>query len=127
MSKRNKYSPEKKAAVMAALLTGQRVDEVSDQFGVPATTIRAWKSKQNKGEDVVTVITEKKEEIGELLVDYLHDMVQTMRAQMKVFSDESYLKKQPADEAAVLHGVIADKGFRLLEALSGAEEEGSEE
>ena len=40
MSKRNKYSAEKKAAVMAALLAGQRVDEVAKEYGVPANTAR---------------------------------------------------------------------------------------
>lgn len=42
----------------------------------------------------------------------------TLREQVKVFRDPNWLKQQSASEAAVLHGVIADKQIRLLEALA---------
>ena len=115
---RREYSSDTKAAAMAALLAGQSVSEVARQFRIPEGTVKSWKRRSNEHMDA-TVASTKKEEIGELLVVYLEATIKALTAQMKVFADESYISKQPASEAAVLHGVIADKGFRLLEALDG--------
>ena len=52
---------------------------------------------------------------------YLRELLVTTRAQLKVFRDESWLAKQAASEAAVLHGVLTDKAIRLREALAGSE------
>lgn len=120
--KRNEYSDSTKAAVMAALLAGQGVEEISRQYSIPAATLRSWKSKQLNSESVVTVITRKKEKIGELLVEYLSASLTTLKAQVEFFKNEEWLKKQDASAVATLHGVTTDKAIRLLEALSKAEE-----
>jgi len=114
---RTEHSPETKAAVMAALLTGQSIAETARAYAVPEATVRSWKSRQRHGESVATVATEKRAAIGELLVDYLSESITTLREQVRLFRDPAWLMKQPASEAAVLHGVIADKAVRLLEAL----------
>jgi transposase-like protein len=121
------YSDQQKAAVLSALLAGQGVTDVARSFGIPEGTVKSWWSRQRNGENVATVATPKREVIGEMLVGYLEETIATMRAQLKVFADESYIKKQSAADAAVLHGVIADKGFRLLEALDGGNADGDEE
>jgi transposase-like protein len=46
----NHYSEEIKAAVMAALLTGQSVSEVAKEYKIPEGTIYSWKSRQNISE-----------------------------------------------------------------------------
>ena len=107
---------------MAALLAGQAINDVATQYHVPATTIRSWKSRQS-GDSVATVATDKKAQIGELLLDYLAAALSALRAQTDVFADKEWLKKQPANELAVLHGVVTDKTIRLLEALSRADDE----
>lgn len=122
---RQNYSEETKAAVMAALLTGQSVSEAAKTYRVPEATIRSWKSRQG-GNDVASVATQKRERIGELLVSYLEEGLTTLQEQVRVFRNEEWLKKQGASELAVLHGVIADKQIRLLEALAGDEEESEE-
>lgn len=119
---RKEYSDATKAAVMAALLVGQGVQEISKQYNIPEATLRAWKSKQANGESVVNVITQKKEKIGDLLVEYLTASLITLRAQVEFFKDEAWLSKQDASAVATLHGVTTDKAIRLLEALSNAEE-----
>lgn len=116
------YSDETKAAAMAALLAGQSVDEVAKRYRIPEGTIRSWKSRQLNGESIATVAMEKREIIGDLLIDYLYESLRTLKAQVIVFADESWLKKQPASEVAVLHGVITDKAIRLLEALADKEQ-----
>ena len=119
----NRYDEGTKAAVMAALLAGQAVSEIAKQYKVPEPTIRSWKSRQTNGEGVASVATQKRERIGELLVEYLEEGLVTLKAQLKVFRDENWLKSQPASELAVLHGVVADKGIRLLEAISSSDSE----
>jgi transposase-like protein len=116
----NKYSDETRAAVLAALLTGQSVSAVAKEYKIPTGTVKSWKSREITNADAVPVATQKKEQIGELLLSYLHQNLETLRQQAKVFGDEDWLKKQHASDAAVLHGVMADKTIRLLEALSAS-------
>lgn len=102
---------------MAALLAGQSAASLSAEYHIPDATIRSWKAK---GSGVAGVDDEKKAEIGELLMAYLQANLIALQAQVKVFSDPDWLKKQPASEAAVLHGVMTDKAIRLLEAFGRA-------
>lgn len=119
MAERATYDEATKAAVMAALLTGQSVSEIAKQYNINPATVRSWKSRQLNGESVAFVATEKREQIGELLIDYLHAMLKTLKVQAEQFGDKEWLKKERADSLAVLHGVSVDKAVRLLEALGG--------
>lgn len=116
---RRSYSEETKAAVMAALLEGQSLNYVAKEYNIPKSTVANWSAELNR-EGVVP--NQKKEEIGNLLVSYIALSLKTLQRQVKKFADEKWLEKQSASEVAVLHGVIADKTIRLLEALSGPEE-----
>ena len=115
MAKRRKYDPAVKAQVLAALLTGQGAEKVAQQYQVPVGTVRGWKAKA-KADD--GVITQKKEKIGELILEYLTVSLSTLKKQAEFFADETWLRKQDASSVAVLHGVLADKAVRLLEALA---------
>lgn len=115
------YSDQLKAQCIAALLAGQTPSEVSRAFGVPVGTLKSWKSRQ-RNESVATVATEKRERIGDLLLDYLTVTLETLTAQQRVFADEAWLKTQSAEELAVLHGVSVDKAVRLLEGLADESE-----
>lgn len=116
------YTEETKAAVFAMLLTGQSIRYVAKEFGIPVGTIKAWKSYRANGHNMAVVTTKKREAIGDLILVYLSELFTTLHAQMKVFADETWLKQQSAGEVAILHGVIADKGIRLLEALTDRED-----
>lgn len=119
------YSNEVKASVMAALLEGQSVSAVAKQYKIPKGTVSGWKQKAFLGADIKSsdpVATQKREEIGDLLLDYLRTMLCTLKVQAEHFGDKSWLKNQGANELAVLHGVSTDKTIRLLEALSPNEE-----
>lgn len=117
------YNDHIKAQALAALLAGQSPTQVAATLNIPVGTLKSWKSRQANGEAVATVATQKKERIGDLLLEYLEEGLTTLREQLKVFRDPDWLKKQSAGEAAVLHGVIADKQIRLLEALADSEPE----
>ncbi len=119
MSRGKPINGERKAAVLAALMTGQSVTEVAKEYNIPRTTVQGWASAS---EGVVKVRQEKKEHLGDLLISYVQTSLETLQKQVKIFADEKWLKEQTASEVAVLHGVIADKTIRLLEALAGPEE-----
>lgn len=116
MAKQRTYKPETKAAVMAALLTGQSVSSVAKEFELPKGTVSNWK----RAGGTVKSDPKKADEIGDLLVGYLHETLVTLKAQAKFFRNEAWLMEQDADALAVLHGVQTDKAVRLLESLSGS-------
>ena len=113
-----RYDDSTKAAVMAALLAGQSVHEISKQYDIPTSTIRNWKSAQ-KLEGALD--QEQKYEIGDLLLAYLHEILNALRSQAAHFGNQAWLNRQDADNLAVLHGVAADKAIRIIEALAGDE------
>lgn len=110
VSERRKYTDEAKAAALADLvLIGPGA--ASAKYGIPAGTLRSWQSHANP------VATLKKDHIGALVATYLEANLQALTAQAYVASDPEYINKQPAESLAILHGVMADKSVRLLEAL----------
>lgn len=121
MAGRRKYTDQTKAEVMAALLAGQSVRSVAKEYRIPHGTVSSWKRSLNHTLDQPD--DTQKREMGDLILAYLRDNLTTLRVQLKVFRDATWLAKQAASEAAVLHGVLADKGIRLLEALAGDEED----
>ncbi|MCU0294335.1 MAG: helix-turn-helix domain-containing protein [Thermoanaerobaculaceae bacterium] len=110
---------EVKAAVMAALLSGQGVSEVAEAFNIPIPTVKSWIQRDRRKGDA-SAASVKKPEIGELVMAYLRETLETLRVQQVVFRNEKWLSKQPANELAVLHGVSCDKAIRLLEALQAS-------
>src|SRR6185503_10105962 len=105
-----KYSAETKAAVVAALLEGQAASKVAAEYKLPEGTVKAWASRTRHGaSELRSVAPEKRDEIGQLLIDYLHENLKTLTAQVIVFRDPVWLAKQEAADVAVLHGVLTDK------------------
>lgn len=102
---------------MAALLAGQSVSEIAKEYKVNAATVRAWKSRQNNGDSVAIVATQKRERIGELILDCLEAQLIATRSMADVFRDTKWIRRQAASEIAVLFGVISDKTHRILETL----------
>ena len=109
-----KHSDDTKAKVVAALLAGCGVVEIAREMNLPHQSVTNYKN--GIPEDKLGEIRRKKgERIDDLVYDYLVQNLETLRAQSRIVSDESYINKQPAGEMATLHGVIADKTVRLLE------------
>lgn len=117
------YSAETKAAVLAALLAGQGVGQVAADFKLPEGTVKSWRSRMKNPDgsaSAASATPEKRAEVGDLLVGYLHANLATLAKQLEVFGDPDWIRKQSASDMAVLHGVMTDKAIRLLEALGGA-------
>ena len=107
---RKVYDPEVRAAAMAALLAGQGVNDVARAYRLPPSTVSRWK-RNARAEAGRT------EEVGDLLLIYLKENLTTLQRQSVFFRDREWLLSQCASDAAVLHGVLADKTIRLLEAM----------
>jgi transposase-like protein len=113
VSGRTTHSDETKAAVLAdVVLIG--AGAAAAKHGISVNTVKTWKLRSRAGSAVEPL---KKERIGEMVAAYLEANLQALTAQAYVASDPQYIEKQPAESLAVLHGVMADKSIRLLEAL----------
>ena len=110
---RKQFDPEVRAAVMSALLAGQGVGETAQRYELPKSTVSRWKAEAR-------LAAGRCEDVGLLLLDYLRENLTTLTAQAVVFRDPAWLRSQEAGSLAVLHGVMADKSTRLLEALEGS-------
>lgn len=117
MAERVVHDEATKAAVMAALLTGQSINYVAKEYKIPRGTVASWSRELQRDH---TVSYEKRERIGDLIIDNVEAELVTMIAMQNVFTDEKWLRKQRASELAVLYGVIKDKNIRVLEALPEA-------
>lgn len=115
------HSDEIRAQVMAALLAGQGVTETAKQYKIPHQTVSRIKN-EILPEQLGEIGREKARRIESMLFGYLCANLEALQRQCKVASDETYLKRQPASELATLHGVMADKSIRLLEAALPAEQ-----
>jgi hypothetical protein len=108
---------------MAALLAGQGVTEVAEAHNLPVPTVSGWA----KGIDFEQVRIKKGEQLADLTFGYLTALLSALTEQVSHVRTKEYVSKQPASEIAVLHGVMADKAFRLLSALPTGEPAGDSE
>ena len=115
---RRRHSEETRAAVMAALLSGQGVREVSRQYHLDSGLVSKWKKKIPR-QQWTQLDAKKQQDFSELLNRYLKSIFEA-----NIFVNEfiqgkcnsRYLQKQSAAELATFTGVNADKGVRFFEA-----------
>lgn len=113
------HGEEVRAQAMAALLAGQGITDVARAYDLPESSVRTWKERIPDAEFAL-VRAKKGEQIEQLLFSYLTQLLTTLERQAVIAGEREYITKQPAGELAVLHGVMADKGIRLLEAAHRA-------
>ena len=114
---RRKYDDATKAAAMGALATGQGVSQVAKEYKIPAGTVRVWKSRMVNP----AVATEKKIEIGDLLVDMITEQITTLKAQYIATRSTKWIERQSASDMAMLMGVTTDKLMRMLESFDDSD------
>jgi transposase-like protein len=113
------YEPARKAQAIAALTAGEPVHEVARSTGIPLGTLRKW--RQEHGGSLIES-HEKKAELGELVADYLEEVLTTLASQARHARESEWLNKQNAADLAIYHGVLTDKAIRILAALQPVEE-----
>lgn len=123
--KGKRVGDEIQAQVMAALLAGQGVSEVAREFKLAKSTVSNWKKVLEA--KIGQLEPKKVDDIEGLLIGYLKQNLTTLAVQSEFFRDRTWLQKQPASELAVLHGVIADKTFRIVGALESIQPKDQEQ
>lgn len=107
------YDARIKAAVLAALLTNPNVSEVARLHGVSKASVIMWRN--TAGLTAMTAVKpEKRDELGELIAEYVRVNIAALTAQAHQFTNTDWLEKQNAHDVAILHGVLFDKCVDLL-------------
>lgn len=115
--KRTTIPDEVKAAALADLALMSPM-AVAAKHGLKFGTVRSWKSRESPLTlSLQHVATQKRERIVALALEYLEASFNAQIAQAYVTSNPNYINRQPANDLAILHGVLGDKAVRLLEAL----------
>jgi transposase len=115
------HSAETRAAVIAAFLAGESLQDVSATFHISKSTASAWREAARlNGTEVVR--TQKGPELGELVAAIVETNLVTLKAQADHFRDKTWLTRQSAAELAVLYGVTFDKTFRIISSLEPVRE-----
>ena len=108
-----RYTEDEKAAALAdMILLGPGA--VVAKYGIPLGTIKTWQQEY----EIIHDPSVKKGRIEVLAMTYLEAAFQALIAQAYVVSQPDYIERQPAGELAILHGVVADKSIRLLDAIA---------
>ncbi len=111
-----RYTDEERAAAIAdVILLGPGA--TAAKYAVPLGTLKTWQREY----EIVHDPSIKKGRIEILAMTYLEASLQALTAQAYVISQPEYIERQPAGELAILHGVVADKAVRLLDALGAGE------
>ena len=111
-----RYTEEERAAALSdVVLLG--TGATAAKYSIPLGTLKTWQQEYN----IVHNPSIKKASIEALAMTYLEASLQALTAQAYVISQPEYIERQPAGELAILHGVVADKAVRLLDALGRAE------
>lgn len=110
-----------RAAVMSALLEGQGVTAVANDFNISKATVSRIKKEIDEGL-LKQLETEKRKNIGELVGRHLETSLEAAATLAeKVSTNDTWFIKQSASDIAVLYGVLTDKAIRILEAAERAQ------
>lgn len=116
------YSVHIVAQALAMIVAGESVQAVADKLGIPKQNISRWKENLPPQ---LGQIGSKRELITDLVWQNLESILRANLVQLKVASDEEWLRKHTPDSLAILYGTICDKGFRLLDGAARAERQAS--
>ena len=109
------HDPDTKAPIIARLLVGDTPTAIRKDYpNVGLQTIYTW-----RGELDQTVINgNKRDRLDDLIEENLALQLQALSNIAAQTRRQEWLDRQSADQLAVLHGVIADKVYRILSTVS---------
>ena len=122
MAKGKRHSDELRAAVTAALLAGQGVNEVAARYQLDSGLVSRWKAKLPASE-LQQVAAKKGEHLAELIENHLRASLNAAITIANQANDPKWRAGQPASDLAVFYGVLTDKAIRILDAAQLAGEQ----
>lgn len=114
---RTSYPPKLKARALVALLLGNTPGYVAEDLGIPKETVRTWRRRLRSGEMELHLEPQKKGAPGDQFIAYLEQALRTLTVQSVHLADPDRLRTLNAEEAGILHGIMADKTIRILELI----------
>jgi hypothetical protein len=112
-------SEEVKAQIMASLLSGEGVNEVSRKYKIGKATVSRIRASLNP-KDLEHCSIEARERIDDLLLSCMASNLSALNRIASITCEPDYIKKQGAESIAVLYREISATTIRLLEAASAA-------
>ena len=116
------YEPEIQARVIAEWKAGSSLNQLAREFKIPKSTIQGWAEAHPR-----TMLVPKQNPLANydldgMAVELLDGSLGAIRAIQRAPTDEAWLKRQDAQQLAILYGVISDKLYRLLGAIRREDE-----
>lgn len=118
-SPRRHHSEEKRAAVIAALLTGQGVTQIARDLKIPAETVSNYKRALTP-EQITELNAKRAGRLDDLLFEHLEASFAAQRAILTHVQSPKYIQRQNPADLAVFLGVSNDKTVRILDAIERA-------
>ena len=114
------YPAEVKAQVIADWMAGASLGQLVKTYEVKKPTIQTW--VRNRERLAVQVSTPKREpyNLDKLAVDLVDGSGKALVAIFRLAEDTEWLRQQNAADLAIYAGVISDKLYRLLGAVTAA-------
>ena len=113
MAQGQKLSDEKRAQVIALLLTGESIHKTAERAGVSPGAVKSIKASS----DFVQLCLLKRESepsIHELVTDHLTTALEAANALARsIRDDKEWFARQSAYDIAMLYGTLSDKAIRI--------------
>jgi transposase-like protein len=106
-----------RAAVIAALLAGQAVNDVARQFGLDSGLVSRWKARLPEAE-LQQVAAEKKERLVDLIEGHLSASLKGAARIAAQTNDSEWLAAQSPEKLVLLYTTFSETSFRLMELAS---------
>ena len=107
-------SPELRAQIIAALLSGKAVNAIARQFSLTPSTVSSI-HKTLTPEQTVQVRTDSRSRLDDLLVEAVAANLAAQRFILDAICDAPYLKQHDPEKVGSLFGQIGDRAVRILE------------
>ncbi len=126
MARGKAHSDDIRAQVIAAILAGEGVSDISRRLQLPKATVSRLRNEVAP-EKLEQVGTEKREEVNDLICNYLAKNFRALESICEVLSDASYLRQHSPQQLASVHEELSGKAFQIIEAEPIVEEPDGEE
>lgn len=113
-----KYDDALKAQVIAEHMAGASLGQLAGRFGVPKPTVQRWVGGAPRYPISIQKTDLATYDFDSKAVELIDGSVRAFSAILRAAEDPDWIKGHAPNEAAILAGVIADKLYRLLAAIS---------
>lgn len=116
MAQGQKLSDEKRAQIIALLLTGESLARTAERAGVSVKTVERIKSSPQMAE-LVALKRESEPTLHELVTAHLTTALEAANELARTIRDNKlWFARQNAGDIGLLYGILSDKAIRIYDA-----------